>query len=281
MHRPTLAALLTLALAAPAAAQSHQHDYAAEMRQAHAGERPVATPAALTPPAQEVVTEEVAYGGLVNGKPVKGFLARPAKGAKQLPAIVVVHEWWGINDNIRAMTKRLAGEGYTALAVDLFGTTASTPDSAMVLYQTAMKNVAAGEQNLGAAIAYLKKQGAPKIGSVGWCFGGHWGLRTALVGGKDVNAVAVYYGPPITDPKQLARLQAPMLGLYGGKDPNIPVDSVRAMERALKQLGKAVEIKIYDDASHAFANPSGQAYNAAAAEDAWKRTVGFFQAHLK
>jgi carboxymethylenebutenolidase len=281
MRRSSLAVLLSLASAAPVAAQSHQHDYAAEMRRAHAGDAPVASPAARTAPAQPVITEEVTYG-TVDGKPVKGFLARPAKDAKNLPGVVVVHEWWGLNDNIRDMTKRLAGEGYTALAVDLFGgKVATTPDSAMKLYQAAMEHIPSGERNVGAAVAYLKQRGATKIGSVGWCFGGHWSLRTGLVGGKDVHAVVVYYGPPITDRKELARLQAPLLGLYGGKDPNIPVDSVRAMERQLKALGKTVEIKIYPEASHAFANPSGQAYDPAAANDAWKRTVAFFQAHLK
>lgn len=281
MFRTAAALLLSLAAALPAAAQSHQHDYAAEMRVAHAGDRPVASPIARVAPAAPVVTEEVSYGGTVAGKPVKGFLARPAKGGKNLPAVVVVHEWWGLNDNIRDMTKRLAGEGYLALAVDLFGRTAATPDSAMMLYQTAMQDVSGGERNLAAAVAYLKRQAASRIGSVGWCFGGHWSLRTGLVGGKDVEAVVMYYGPPITDPKGLARLRASVLGLYGGKDQGIPVDSVRAMERAMKSLGRSVEIKVYDDASHAFANPSGKAYNAADAEDAWQRTLAFLQAHLK
>lgn len=283
MRRSPLALTLSLvvALAAPVAAQSHQHDYTAEMSHAHKDDQPVASPAARTAPAAPVVTEEVVYG-TVDGKPVKGFLARPAKGGKRLPAVVVVHEWWGVNDNIREMTKRLAGEGYAALAVDLFGgQVATTPDSAGRLYQAAMQRIPAGERNLRAAIAYLKSQGATRIGSVGWCFGGHWSLRTGLAGGRDVAAVVAYYGPPITDAKELGRLQAPLLGLYGGKDQGIPVDSVRAMERQLTSLGKTVEIRIYPEASHAFANPSGKAYDPIAAADAWKRTVAFFQAHLK
>jgi carboxymethylenebutenolidase len=273
--------LLAVAFAAPGAAQSHQHDYSAEMSREHRGDQPVASPAARTAPAAPVVTEEVTYG-TVDGKPVRGFLARPAKAAKQLPAVIVVHEWWGLNDNVRAMAKRIAGEGYTALAVDLFnGQVATTPDSAGKLYQAAMERIPAGERNLSAALAYLKSHGATRIGSVGWCFGGHWSLRTGLVGGREVAAVVAYYGPPITDAKELGRMQAPLLGLYGGKDQGIPVDSVRAMERQLKSLGKTVEIKIYPEASHAFANPSGKAYDAAAADDAWQRTVAFFQAHLK
>jgi carboxymethylenebutenolidase len=87
----------------------------------------------------------------------------------------------------------------------------------------------------------------------------------------------MYYGRPETDPARLARL----LGLFGGADQGIPVDSVRAMESALRAQGKAVEIVVYPGAGHAFANPSGQSYQAAAAEDSWRRTVAFFGQHLK
>jgi carboxymethylenebutenolidase len=219
--------------------------------------------------------------GMVDGKMLHGYLAKPATAASNAPAIIVVHEWWGLNANIKAVADRYAGEGYVVLAVDLFGRVATTPDTAMVLYQTAMKNVPAGEKNLAAAVAYLKTQGATKIGSVGFCFGGHWSLRTGLVGGRDINAVVMYYGAPITDPAQLTRLSAPVLGLYGGLDRGIPVDSVRAMERTLKAAGRTVSINVYADANHAFANPSGQAYNAAAATDAWAKSLAFFKANLR
>jgi carboxymethylenebutenolidase len=279
---PLLIASLTLGTAASAVAQ-HQHsdDYAAAMRVAHAGEVPTPTPAALAQPAAPVTDEEVVYG-IVDGKPVRGFLSRPAAGGKHLPSIVVVHEWWGLNDNIKSMARRLAGEGYVALAVDLFGgNVATSPDSAAKLYRYAMEHVPAGEANLAAAINYLKKTGASTIGSIGWCFGGHWSLRAAIVGGDDIKADVVYYGPPITGPAALGRIRAPVLGFYGGMDKSIPVDSVRAMERELRRLGKSVEILIYDDASHAFANPSGQSYNAKDAEDAWTRTIAFYKQHLK
>jgi carboxymethylenebutenolidase len=284
--RPSRLALLLLAplalgTATPAVAQQHGDGYAAAMRVAHAHDVPTPSPAALAPPAAPVTDEEVVYG-TVDGKPLRGFLSRPAAGGKHLPSVVVVHEWWGLNENIKSMARRLAGEGYVALAVDLFGgNVATSPDSAAKLYQYAMEHVPAGEANLAAAINYLKKTGASTIGSIGWCFGGHWSLRTAIVGGNDIKADVVYYGPPITDPAALGRIRAPMLGFYGGRDPNIPVDSVRAMERELRKLGKSVEIRIYDDASHAFANPSGQSYNAKDAEDAWTRTIAFYKQHLK
>jgi carboxymethylenebutenolidase len=269
-----------LVAAAPLAAQAPQTTYAAAMRHEHAHDTSAPSAGALIAPRADVVTESVTYG-TVDGKAIKGFLAKPAKGAKNAPAIILVHEWWGLNENIQNMAKRYAGEGYVVLAVDLFGKVATVPDSAMVLYQTAMKNVPAGEKNLAEAIKYLSAQGATKIGAVGYCFGGHWSLRTGLVGGKALQAVVMYYGAPITDPSQIAKLQAPVLGLYGGKDQGIPVDSVRAMEKVMKGAGKSVTIEVYPEASHAFANPTGQAYNATVAEDAFKKTIAFFKTNLK
>jgi carboxymethylenebutenolidase len=277
---PTAVGLVVLA-AGPLAAQSAaQPDYAAAMHRAHAHEVPTPSPAARIAPRVEVVTERVAYGER-NGAPVTGVLARPAAGARPTRAIIVVHEWWGLNDNIEAVAKRYAGEGYLVLAVDLFGRVATTPDSAMVLYRTAMQQVPAGEANLTQAIAYLKRQGATAIGSVGYCFGGHWSLRTGLVGGADLKGVVMYYGAPITAGESLARLRAPVLGLFGGKDRGIPLDSVRAMERALQAAGKSVTITVYPDADHAFANPSGRAYDATAAEDAWRQSLAFFARTLR
>ncbi len=280
MQRSLRSLFLLVAVAAPLAAQAPQADYAKAMQHEHGRETPTASPAALIAPRNAVTGAEVMYG-TVDGKMLHGYLAKPASSAKKGPAIIVVHEWWGLNENIKAVADRYAGEGYTVLAVDLFGKVATTPDTAMVLYQTAMKNIPAGEKNLGAAIAYLKAQGVTSIGSVGYCFGGHWSLRTGLVGGSDIKAVVMYYGAPITDPAQLTRLTAPVLGLYGGLDKGIPVDSVRAMEKSMKGAGRSVSINVYADANHAFANPSGQAYNAAAATDAWEKSLAFFKANLK
>ncbi len=278
-----IAGVSTLVLAsAPLAAQQNQPDYAAAMRHEHANETPTPSPAALIAPRQAVTSETVKYS-TIDGKVISGFLAKPAKpkaGAGK-PALIMVHEWWGLNENIKAVAKRYAGEGYTVLAVDLFGSVATTPDAAMKLYQGAMANVPVGDKNIFDAIDYLKKQGATSIGAVGYCFGGHWSLRTGLVGGKDVKAVVIYYGAPITDQTQLARLSAPVLGFYGGKDTGIPVDSVRAMESKIKAAGKAIGVNVYADANHAFANPTGQAYNKAAAEDAWTKSLSFFKTNLK
>ena len=282
-RRLSAAALLgasLLSAASIAHAQGASPDYARAMHAEHAKETATPSPAALVAPRQEVTTATVTYA-TVGGKAVKGYLARPKNAARTAPAIIVVHEWWGLNDNIKSIVERYAGEGYTALGVDLYGAVTASPDSAMKMYQAAMKDVAAGEQNIAGAVRYLRAQGARSVGSVGYCFGGHWSLRTGLVGGSDVNAVVMYYGAPITEPAQLARLKAPVLGLFGDKDTGIPLDSVRAMERALKAAGKPVTIQVYAGANHAFANPTGQAYNKPVADDAWAKSLAFFKTHLK
>ena len=252
-------------------AAEHQHD------------RPAATPAATAAPAQPITAEEVVLGE-VHGKPAHGYLARPQTppAGAHLPGLIVIHEWWGLNDNIKAATRRLAGEGYAALAVDLYdGKVADTPDGAKQLMGGVMANRDAAIAVLRAAHAFLKRQGAPKIGVIGWCFGGGWSLQTALEIPDGIDAAVVYYGQPEKDHARLERLRVPLLGLYGADDQSIPPAAVHEMEATLKQLGKSVEIHIYDGAGHAFANPSGTNYRPAAAEDAWQRTVAFFKQHLK
>jgi carboxymethylenebutenolidase len=254
-----------------------------QMAAQHQHDRPAATPAATTAPVQPVTAEEVDFGE-VSGKPARGYLARPQTppAGAPLPGLIVIHEWWGLNDNIKAATRRLAGEGYAALAVDLYGgKVADTPDGAKQLMGGVMANREPAVAVLRAAHDFLKRQGAPKIGVIGWCFGGGWSLQTALEIPEGIDAAVVYYGQPEKDRARLERLRAPLLGLYGADDQSIPPAAVREMEATLKQLGKSVEIHIYDGAGHAFANPSGTNYRPAAADDAWQRTVAFFKQHLK
>lgn len=255
--------------------------YVAAMAREHAGHTPEASAPAAVRPRQEVVGEEVVYG-TVDGKPLRGYLARPAGARDELPAVVVIHEWWGLNDPTRATARRLAGEGYAVLAVDMFGgEVASTPERARELTTASLEDHAGGGRNLRTAAEYLREQGAPRVGVVGWCFGGAWSLQAALSMPERVDAAVVYYGQPVTDRTELARLSAPLLGLFGGADRGIPLTQVRRMEATLRELGKDAEIVVYRGAGHAFANPSGQAYHARAAQDAWNRTVAFLAEHLK
>lgn len=249
--------------------------------EAHAHDVPVATPAATTPPVAEVAGKTVAYGK-VGGVPVEGYLVRPKKARGRLPGLIVIHEWWGLNDNVRDEAARLAAEGYVVLAVDLYGgRTAAQPPEAMKLSQQLTANPGPAEENLRAAYAYLDKvEKAPRIGTIGWCLGGRWSLRTALLLPDQVDATVIYYGTVKADEAELARLQMPILGLFASKDRVVPAPTVTAFEATMKRLGKDVDINMYEGADHGFANPSGTVYEPRAAEDAWRLTTAFLKEHL-
>ena len=229
----------------------------------------------------EVDTETVVYG-TVDGEEVTGFLATPLGDATDLPGVIVIHEWWGLNANIEAMARAFAAQGYRALAVDRYGgEMADDPTGARSLMQAAMGDIPKARQNLTAAHAYLTNAGSAKVGSVGWCFGGHMSLQTGLALPDELDAMVIYYGRVPDDEAMLAPLNMPILGLFGEADGGIPVSSVRAFETALNNLGKDAEIIIYEGAGHAFANPSGQNYQEAAATESWEETLTFFDQHLK
>jgi carboxymethylenebutenolidase len=254
----------------------------ARMVAAHAHDTAAATPAATTPAAQPVSEERVAYGN-VGGQQVFGYRAQPQRtkpGA--LPGLIVIHEWWGLNDNVRAEARRLAAEGYVTLAVDLYaGQTATEPPAAAKLAGELSRNPAPAEENLRQAYAYLDKTvRAPKIGTIGWCLGGRWSLRAATLLPEQVDATVIYYGTVTTPEADLARLQMPILGLFAANDRVIPVPTVKAFQDTLARLGKRIDVKIYEGTDHAFANPSGTAYEPTAAEDAWRRTLSFLRANL-
>ncbi len=295
MTRPAAARLLVLsllvALPVPAlaggplpatAATTATDDFVARMEREHAGDRPLASPAAETEPAAPVSAGPVDYA-VVGEQAVAGYLARPEGAEGPLPGVILIHEWWGLNDNIRAVARRLAGEGYAALAVDLYGgEAASDRETAARLARAAGERPADALANLRAATTYLEQRlGAPRIGVVGWCFGGGWSLRAALDQGPAIDAAVIYYGRLVTGREELAALEAPVLGLFGALDGGIPVSAVREFQHALEGLGKTASIHVYEDADHAFANPSGGRYNATAAEDAWAKTLAFFDRHLR
>ncbi|HEV7509251.1 MAG TPA: dienelactone hydrolase family protein [Thermoanaerobaculia bacterium] len=281
MTHQALLTILALMLIPAVARADDAQTAAARMAQEHQHDKPSPTPAATQEPSHPVSGEEVTYAQ-VDGKPTRGYLARPKEAKGNLPALVVIHEWWGLNDNIRAMTRRLAGEGYQALAVDLYGgAVADTPDGAMKLMNGVMSNMAPAADNLKQAVTYLKGKGATRIGVIGWCFGGGWSLQTTLLAPADVKATVLYYGHLETDPAKLAVLKTPVIGFFGADDKSIPVDGIHAFEAQLKKQGTPVEVHVYDGAGHAFANPSGGSFRPEAAKDAWQRTTAFFAKYLK
>lgn len=280
MKKKHFSLVLALAVFGLSCTGTQDSDYADDMAREHAEDAPVSNDVSEAEPASEITTETVTYA-TVNGEPVTGYLARPANADGPLPSVVVIQEWWGLNDNIRSMADQLAGEGYRALAVDLYGgQTASTPDQASELMSAAMENDDALADNLAQAVDYLDEDGS-KVGTIGWCFGGGWSLATALAGPEQVDAVVMYYGRVVTDESELETLDAPLIGFFGAEDQGIPVASVREFEQALASLGKDAEIHIYEGAGHAFANPSGQNYQEEPARDSWSKTLAFFEEHLK
>jgi carboxymethylenebutenolidase len=213
---------------------------------------------------------------------VHGILYTPS-GAGPFPGIVVIHEWWGLNDWVKEQASKLADQGYVTLAIDLYrGKVAKDADMAHQIMRGVPEDRA--KRDLAAAVTYLKTQKivkADRIGSIGWCMGGGYSLDVALQE-PSLAATVINYGHLATDPAALKRINAPILGLFGGQDQGIPPDDVNKFAQQLKSLGKSVDIKIYSDAGHAFENPNNKyGYRAADAADAWQRTVAFFAAHLK
>ena len=265
----------------PAKPAAPTDDATMAMAHEHAHDSPAPSPAVgRAGGGEEVVARSVEYA-TVGGKPVTGALATPKGWKKGGPAIILVHEWWGLNDNIRDFARQFASHGYAALAVDLYGGKVATDAAgAQGLMKEVMGNRAAAEDNLKQAYAFLHdKEGAGKVGVVGWCFGGGWSLQTGLL--VPVDAVVMYYGFPETDKAKLARLHGPLLGLFGAEDQSIKPEMVRQLEASLKELGKDVDMHIFPGAGHAFANPSGGNYVKAAADEAWQLTLDFFAKHLK
>lgn len=280
--RRLLIVALTLAITPTLlAADEKKDDYIERMEVEHAADSPIASPAAQVEPGGEITGQDVTYAG-IDGIDVVGYLAKPATG-EATAAILVIHEWWGLNDNIRSMARQLAGEGYVALAVDLYnGEVAETREDAGRLARGSRDNPARGEQNLQQAWQFLKdKQGVDKIGVIGWCFGGGWSLQTALLLGEGIDAAVIYYGRVVTDRDTLEALASPVLGIFGAEDGGIPVATVREFQTTLDLLGKAASIHIYEGADHAFANPSGTRYKEDAAKDAWSKTLTFFSQTLR
>jgi carboxymethylenebutenolidase len=213
---------------------------------------------------------------------VQAVLYTPA-GKGPFPAIIVIHEWWGLNDWVKDQAAKLAGEGYVALAVDLYrGKVATTPDMAHEIMRGVPEDRA--KRDLHAAFEFLEAQPNVKknrIGAIGWCMGGGYSLDVALQE-PTLAADVINYGHLATDPEALKKINAPILGLFGGQDQGIPPADVKKFGETLDKMGKKIDIKIYDDAGHAFENPNNKAgYRPDDAADAWKRTVSFLAETLK
>jgi len=211
-----------------------------------------------------------------SGKTVRAALAVPA--ATPAPAVMLIHEWWGLNDQIKAVAAEFANQGFLGLAVDLYdGKVATTPDDAQA-YMNGVDPAIATEALVG-WIGWLKadSRSTGKVGTVGWCFGGGWSLNASIA--APVDATVVYYGRVDRSAEDLAKLQGPVLGHFAEQDQWINHDMVAGFEKNMQLAGKALEVHWYD-ANHAFANPTGDNYRKPEAELAWTRTVEFLKKTL-
>jgi carboxymethylenebutenolidase len=210
------------------------------------------------------------------GDTVQALMYTP-DGKGPFPGILVIHEWWGLNDWVKDQASKLADLGYVALAVDLYrGKVATTADEAHEIMRGVPDDRAA--RDLHVAFEFLKSQPNVKkdrIASIGWCMGGGYSFNVALQE-PTLTADVINYGHLATEPESLKKINASILGIFGGQDRGIPVEDVKKFEQTMKQLGKKVEIVIYPNAGHAFENPNNKAgYRPDDAADAWKRTVKF------
>ncbi len=236
---------------------------------------------AAIPLQAKVVSKTVTYKS--GSDDVSAYLAMPEEKGKY-PAVIMIHEWWGLNDWIKEMATALASEGYVVLAVDLYrGKVASKPDEAGALMNGLPKDRAT--MDLKSAYDYLKtlpEVDIAKVGTIGWCMGGSYSLLAAKELGEKLTACVINYGRVSGDKNELRAVKASVLGIFGAQDRGIPVESVKAFEAALKELGQSVELKIYTNSGHAFMNPNNtKGYNKADAEDAWKNTLDFLKRTLK
>jgi len=220
----------------------------------------------------------------------QGYLVYPLSTngtlSNKLPAVIMVHEWWGLNENIKNMANILARQGFVVLAADLYkGEVANTPQRAAELVQSVRNNQNISIANLQSAVKYLgslPNVDGSKIVSMGWCFGGGQSLQLALNSQEHpLAATVIYYGTPlVTNESSLSEIKWPVLGIFGDKDQAISLEQINLFRKSLDQNGITNEIHIYKGVGHAFANPSGDNYAPKETQDAWQKTLSFLKKYV-
>ncbi len=215
-----------------------------------------------------------------SGRSISGALALPAQAKG--PAILLVHEWWGLNNQIKSVAANYAKQGYVALAADLYGQPAATTAAgARKLMGEFSRNPKAGFEAVGAWVNWLRghNRSTGKVGTVGWCFGGGWSLNASIA--APVDATVIYYGHVIRPPEMVKKLRGPVLGHFATQDQWINRAMVAKFQNAMKAAGKADQLTVHwYEANHAFANPSSGRFNEAASKLAWRRTTDFYKKNL-
>lgn len=234
------------------------------------------------------INKEVKYFDNASGYLVYPSTATNASttSSKKLPAVIMIHENRGLNDNIKNMANTLSKEGYVVLAVDLFkGQSTNDPNQASQLVKSVRDNPQEAMSNLQEAVKYVSSLpfvDSSKIASLGWCFGGGQSLQLALHSEQHpLTATILYYGTPLViDKQELSKIKWPVLGIFGDHDQANPLPLINAFKAALDGDGITNEILIYKGLGHAFANPSGANYAPQQTADAWQKTLTFLSKYL-
>jgi carboxymethylenebutenolidase len=215
---------------------------------------------------------------LPDGKTSTAYVARPHGTARG--GLLLLHEWWGLDDWVRSEADRYATQGYLVLAVDLYGGSVATDADQAQKLMSALDDKAATEIEVAGIDWLAQALPGKKIATLGWSMGGGQSLNASIASGGKVAATVIYYGLPVTDVNSLKKLQGPVLGIWAKRDGWITPEKVAGFDLALKDAGIRHEFRTYD-ADHAFANPTGGRYNAAAAQDASEATHRFLRSILK
>lgn len=214
-----------------------------------------------------------------------GYLVYPENSTGALPGVVMIHEWWGLNQNIKNMAETLASEGYVVLAADMYGGEVATESGrAGQLAGSVQNNPQEAMANLNSAVAHLSSLSnvdSSRIATLGWCFGGGQTMQHALNTQQPLAATIIYYGNLVTDEQQISKISWPVLGIFGAEDQSIPVATVDQFKAALDTNNITNEVYVYDGVGHAFANPSGDNYAPEETKDAWNKTLSFLEKHVK
>ncbi|MBL8188671.1 MAG: dienelactone hydrolase family protein [Acidobacteria bacterium] len=214
-----------------------------------------------------------------NGKEVIAFVAKP-EGVKKAPAVIIVHEWWGLNPHTEDIAQRYAREGFIAVAADLYNgvTTKDAKEAGQLMSALKPED---GLQSLNIVLDALRADSeVTSVGVTGFCMGGTFALLLACH--AKVEASAPFYGDVPVDTTIIGKLGCPLLFIGGEKDQWITVEKMNRLDTALKQYSKSGEVRIYKGADHAFFNDTRpEVYSKADAEDAWKTVIAFFNQHLR
>ena len=207
---------------------------------------------------------------------VSGYFLEPETAPAG--AIILIHEWWGLNDQIRSVVPKFAQAGYLSLAVDLYqGQVADTPDNARELMAEVHSNIAT--ETLVSWVEWLRNhpKSNGKVGTVGWCFGGGWSLNASIA--TPVDATVIYYGRCAKGVEEVENLKGPVMGHFASRDQWINQEMVGGFEKSMDAAGKSYS-NFWYEADHGFANPTTTRHDAEDTMLAWTRTMDFFQQHL-